>query len=66
MKLYKSCTAGISDKQFEQFHCSGLSTFISFARLMKESIGSNLKPNERIRGMVIDTDGITLYLEIVK
>jgi len=66
MKIYKSCTAGISDKQFEQLHCSGLSTFISFARLMKESIGSNLKPHERIRGMVIDSDGVTLYLEIVK
>lgn len=64
--LYKSCTAGITDKQFEESHASGLTTFISYARLMKETIGGNLRPKERIRGMKIDKDGITLYLETVK
>lgn len=66
MRIYKSCTAGISDEQFMLYHCQGLTTFISFERLMKESIGQNLKSNERIKGMVIERDGIQLYLEIKK
>jgi hypothetical protein len=65
-KIVKSCTAGISDTDFERFHCSGLTTFISYARLMSETIGQNLHKNEHIRGMIMDKDGITLYLEIIK
>lgn len=64
--LYKSCTAGITDLEFESNHTSGVTTFISYARLMKETIGGNLREKERIRGMKIDKDGITLYLETVK
>lgn len=66
MKIYKSCTAGLSDKQFEQTRVSGLTTYISFDRMMKQSIGSELRKDERIVGMVIDRDGIQLYLEKVK
>jgi hypothetical protein len=66
MKIYKSCTAGLSDKQFELTCTSGLTTFISFARLMRNTIGSQLRKNERIVGMVIDHDGIQLYLENIK
>lgn len=63
MKIYKSCTAGLSDEDFREYHTSGLTTFISFERLMRESIKENLKPNERIVGMFINEDGITLFLE---
>jgi hypothetical protein len=62
-QIFKSCTAGISDEQFRDLHCSGVTTFISFERLMKQTIGENLKPDERIKGMIIERDGIQIYLE---
>lgn len=65
-KIVKSYTNGISDRDFELYHCTGLTTFISYNRLVKETIGSNLREKERIRGMKIDKDGITLYLGTIK
>lgn len=63
MKIYKSCTAGLSDEDFREYHTSGLSTFISYERLMRESIKQNLRVTERIVGMLMNEDGITLFLE---
>jgi hypothetical protein len=64
--IVKSCTAGITDSDFERSHCSGLTTFISYAQLLREKIGQNIRKNERIRGMMMNKDGIQLYLEIIK
>jgi hypothetical protein len=66
MQIYKSCTAGMSDEQFKQKARNGLTTFISYERMLRQSIGSELKPKERIVGMVIGYDGIELHLEIIK
>lgn len=67
MKIYKSCTPGISDDQFMLKGLDGLTSFVSFERLMtksiKEAIG--LKKNERIRGLVIEYDGIQVYIETI-
>jgi hypothetical protein len=67
-KIYKTCTPGLSDEHFATYRCSGLSSFISFERLTKTDIktGIGLKPTERIVGMVIDYDGITVYLETIQ
>lgn len=67
MKIYKSCTAGLSDKAFE-IDTHGVTSFISFERLLKVGInaGIGIRSTERIRGMVIDYDGITVYLETIK
>lgn len=64
--IYKSRMPGVSDKEFELNHTDGLTTYISYNRLMGESIGVNLRKNERVRGMKIDKEGITFYLEVVK
>lgn len=66
MKIYKSCTKGMTDEQFKVMHTQGLTTYISFDRMMKQSIGSELRNDERIVGMVIDRDGVQLYLEKLK
>ncbi len=62
--IFKSCKAGVTDREFEQNH-SGLTSYMSFARMMDNSIrnGVGLKSNERIVGMKIDSDGIKFYLE---
>lgn len=46
---------------------SGLTSFVSFERLLDESISEAIgrKPNERIIGIYIGEDGITVYLEYV-
>lgn len=62
-QIFKSCTAGITDEEFRDYHCSGETTFISIARLMTETIGQNLRPDERIKGMIIERDGIQFFLE---
>lgn len=54
---------GVTNEQFRISHCHGLATFISFERLMKETIQENLKSDEKLKGMTIDENGITLYLE---
>lgn len=64
--LYKSYIPGVSDDEFRAHHTVGATTFISYDRLMKESIGSNLRQHERIKGMIIDKDGIRLFLETKK
>lgn len=67
MKIYKSCNAKISDKEFELQHTSGLTSYVSFERLMRNTITNaiGLKQNESIKGMAIDSNGITFYLETV-
>lgn len=63
MKIYKSFIPEISNEKFRMYHTSGLCHFISFNRLMTETIESNVKSNERLKGVVIDDNGITLCLE---
>lgn len=63
MKIYKSFIPGISNEKFRMYHTTGTCHFISFQRLMTETIQSNVKSNEKLKGMVIDEDGVTLCLE---
>lgn len=61
--IYKSCSPKYTDEQVKRL--SGVTTFVSFARLLNLSIYDAIgkKPNEKIVGMVITTDGVQLYIE---
>jgi hypothetical protein len=63
MTIYKTCSSKYTNKQIE--HLSGVCTFVSFARLLNNSITDCIskKENEDIVGMEITSDGIKVYLE---
>jgi len=62
-KIYKSCTPGLSDEEFKLKGGGGSVCFVSYARLLNSSIEQAVgkKPNERIAGLVMDYDGITVH-----
>ena len=64
-KIYKSCIPGITDEQFKDYGCNGVTSFVSFERLMYVSIinAIQLKQYEIIKGMVIDQLGIQVYID---
>lgn len=64
--FYQSWTSGLSNEDFKNTPTNGHKTFISFESLMERTLGDQVKPNERIIGMVVDGDGITLHLEFKK
>lgn len=61
--IYKSCSPKYTNEQIE--HLSGVTTFVSFERLLKTGINDaiNKKENEKIVGMKITEDGITIRIE---
>ena len=65
-KIYKSCTPGMSNEQFRINHTNGLTTFVSYERLLREGLYEAIgfkKDTERMVGMVMDQSGIQVYIE---
>lgn len=65
-RIYKSFVPEYKNEDIPRV--GTLSSFVSFERLIKTSIQEaiKLKPTEKMIGMVIDFDGITIYLERIK
>lgn len=62
-KIYKSCSPKYTNEQVKNL--CGVVTFVSYERLLKTSLYDAIrkKDDEQIVGMVIDFDGITVYIE---
>ncbi len=62
-EIYKSLVSKYTDQQIQ--YLSGTVTYVSFERLQENSINDCIgkKDNETIVGLVIDNDGIKIYIE---
>ena len=61
MQIKKSFSTKVSDKDLEP---SGTTMFCSWERLYPYLNDiANIKPNEKIRGVVVDEDGIKFLIE---
>ncbi len=67
IKLYKSLEKSISDSKFEKEICDGTISFVSWERLkpyVEHAIGKT--PREKIVGIEITQDGLTVKIERIK
>lgn len=65
-KIYKSCSSKYTNEQIKNL--TGTTSFASFERLLTTSLYDAIRkrPNEVMVGMIIDFDGIQVYLETTK
>ena len=63
MKIYKSCSPKYTNEQIQ--HLSGTVSFVSWERLLVDSINQAIRKTEKekIVGMEIDEDGVKVYIE---